>query len=154
WMVKKYAKGRITTNQNRLEATSFEMKYLFLSLAILAACLFYIIGMKYWNDGSPWRVVYLFFPGASGFRTVARYVTFLSLPMAIAFAFVVHCGMQRIALQKNPRMGMCLAAAMFAVIAFGLLEQFGRTSAFSKRAEIARLEKLAARLPEDCSSFY
>jgi len=154
WTVKKYAEGRITSDQNRLEATSFEMKYLFLSLAILAAGLFYVIGMKYWNDGSPWRLVYLYFPGASGLRTVARYVTFLSLPMAIAFAFVVHRGMQRIALQKNPRMGMCMAAAMFAVITFGLLEQFGRTAAFSKSAEIAWLDKLAARLPESCSSFY
>jgi hypothetical protein len=130
------------------------MKYLFLSLVILAACLFYVIGMKYWNDGSPWRFVYLFFPGASGFRTVARYVTFLSLPMAIAFAFVVHRGVQRITLQKNSRIKMCMAAAMFAVIAFGLSEQFGRTAAFSKSAEIAWLNKLAARLPENCSSFY
>lgn len=85
WMVKKYAKGHMTLNKNRLEGTNSEMSYLFLSLAILATSLFYIIGMKYWNDSSPWRFVYLFFPGAKGFRAVARYVTVLSLPMTIAF---------------------------------------------------------------------
>jgi hypothetical protein len=46
------------------------MNYLFLSLAILATRLFYIVGMKYWNDSSPWRFVYSVFPGAKGFRTV------------------------------------------------------------------------------------
>jgi hypothetical protein len=154
WMVKKYGKERTILNKNQLEATNSEMKYLFLSLVILAACLFYLIGMKYWNDASPWRFVYLFFPGAKGFRTVARYVAFLSFPMAIVFAFVVHRGMEKIADQKDPGIRMCMVAAMFAIVAFGLLEQFGRTASFSKSAEIARLNRLAAKLPDNCSSFY
>ncbi|MGH7801691.1 MAG: hypothetical protein ACREOW_13880 [Thermodesulfobacteriota bacterium] len=154
WMVKKYAKGHKTLNKNRLEGTNSEMNYLFLSLAILATSLFYIIGMKYLNDSSPWRFVYLYLPGAKGFRTVTRYVMVLSLPMAIAFAFVVHRGMQKISIQKNAIIRMCLTAGMFAVIAFGLFEQLGRAPAFSKSAEIAWLNKLAARLPENCSSFY
>jgi hypothetical protein len=154
WMLKKYAKGLITLNKNRLEGTNSEMNYLFLSLTILATSLFYIIGMKYWNDSSPWRFVYLFFPGAKGFRAVARYVTVLALPMAIAFTFVAHHGMQKISIQKNALIRMCLTVGMFAVIAFGLFEQLGRAPAFSKSAEIAWLNKLVARLPENCSSFY
>lgn len=154
WMVKKYARGHITLNKNRLEGTNSEMNYLFLSLAIIATSLFYIIGMKYWNDSSPWRFVYLYFPGAKGFRTVARYVTVLTLPMAIAFAFAVHGGMQKLSIQRNALIRMCLTVGMFAVIAFGLFEQLGGVPAFSKSAEIAWLNKLAARLPENCSSFY
>jgi hypothetical protein len=153
-MVKKYAKGHVTLNQNRLEGTNSEMNYLFLILVILATNLLYIIGMKYWNDVSPWRFVYLFFPGAKGLRTVARYVTVMTLPMAMAFAFVVHRGMQNISIQKNALVRMCLTAGMFAVIALGLFEQLGRAPAFSKSAEIAWLNKLATRLPENCSSFY
>jgi hypothetical protein len=154
WMVKKYAKGHTTLNKNRLEATNSEMNYLFLSLAVLATSLLYFIGMKYWNDSSPWRFVYLFFPGAKGFRTVTRYVTVLSLPMAIAFAFMVQYGMQKISSQKRVPVRLFLIFAMFVIVSFGLFEQFGRTASFSKSAEIAWLNKLAARLPENCSSFY
>ncbi len=70
-----------------------------------------------------------------------------------SFYLVVHRGMQKISVQKSALMRMCLTAGMFAVIAFGLFEQLGRTPAFSKSAEIAWLNKLAARLPENCSSF-
>jgi hypothetical protein len=154
WMVKRYGKQRSALNQNRLQSADSGMSYLFLSLAVLATILFYIIGMKYWNDGSPWRYVYLYVPGAKGFRAIARYVMVLSLPMAIAFAFVVHRAMHKISIQKRALNRMCLTAGMFAVIAFGLFEQLGRAPSFSKSAEIAWLNKLAARLPENCSSFY
>ena len=121
---------------------------------ILATTLFYAIGMKYWNDSSPWRLVYLFVPGADGLRGVARYVMFLALPMAIAFAVVIHQGMQRISVQQNARARRSLTAAMFAVIAFGMFEQLGRAPSISKTTELARLNRLAAKLPDDCASFY
>lgn len=154
WIVKKYANEHITLNMNRLEGTNPGTNYLFLSLVVLATSLLYLIGMKYWNDGSPWRFIYLYFPGAKGFRTVTRYVMVLSLPMAIAFAFMVQNGMQKISAQKKAPVRVFLTAAMIAVVSFGLFEQFGHNAAFSKSAEIAWLSKLAARLPENCSSFY
>jgi hypothetical protein len=154
WIAKKYAKAHITSNENRLEGAKREMNCLFLSLAILATNLFYIIGMKYWGDSSPWRFVYLYFPGAEGFRAIARYVMVLALPMAIAFAFMVHRGMQEISVQRRTLVRLSLTVAMFVIVSFGLFEQFGRAAAFSKSAEIAWLNKLAAKLPENCSSFY
>jgi len=110
--------------------------------------------MKYWNDVSPWYYVYQFFPGAKGFRTVVRYVTVLTLPMAIAFAFVMDAGLRKIAAQQKILLRRCLMCAVFVLVSFGLVEQFGRAAAFSKSAEMARLNKLAAKLPNNCSSFY
>lgn len=128
--------------------------YLFLSLLVLATTLFYAIGMKYWHDSSPWRLVYLFVPGADGLRGVARYVMFLALPMAIAFAVAIHRGTQRISTRQNPRVRWSMTVAMFAVIAFGVFEQFGRAQSISKTVELARLNRLASKLPDDCASFY
>ncbi len=153
WIVKRYANERIAFNRNR-EGIEPWTSYLFLSLAVLATTLVYIIGMKYWNGGSPWRFVYLYFPGADGFRTVTRYVTVLSLPMAIAFAFMVQHGMQKISAQKKVPVRAFLTAGMIAAVSFGLFEQFGHSAAFSKSAETAWLNNLASRLPENCSSFY
>jgi len=153
WIVARDTKKHIALNENPL-ATNSEMNYLFLSLAILATDLFYLIGMKYWNDISPWYYVYQFFPGAKGFRTVARYVTVLTLPMAIAFTFAMHIGLQKIATQKMLLVRLSLTCALFVVVSFGLFEQFGRAMAFSKSAEMARLDKLAVKLPDNCSSFY
>jgi len=153
WMLTRDAKKHIALNDDPL-ATNAEMNNVFLGMAILATNLFYLIGMKYWNDVSPWYYVYQFFPGARGFRTVARYVTVLTLPMAIAFTFVMHLGLQKIATQKRILVRVSLICAVFVLASCGLVEQFGRAAAFSKSAEMARLDKLAARLPDNCSSFY
>jgi hypothetical protein len=127
---------------------------LFLSLMILATTLFYLVGMKYWGGGSPWRLFYLLVPGAGSLRGVARYVMVLALPMAIAFAVVVHRSMQRISAQDSVLARRALAAALLAVLTFGLVEQFGRAPSISRTAELARLGRLSASLPEGCASFY
>jgi hypothetical protein len=160
WMLMVYTKShindsrkRIAINQNPLAAQS-DTNHLFLGVAILATNLFYLIGMKYWNGASPWYFVYRFIPGADGLRTVARYVIVLTLPMAIAFAFVMDAGLQKIARQKKTLLRRCLKCAVFVLVSFGLIEQFGRAAAFPKGAEIRRLGELAAKLPDNCSSFY
>ena len=153
WMITRDARKHIALNENPL-ATNSEANHLFLGVAILATNLFYLIGMKYWNDVSPWYYVYQFFPGARGFRTVARYVTVLTLPMAIAFAFVMEVVLRKIAAQEKTLLRRCLTCAVFVLVSFGLVEQFGRAAAFSKSAEMIRLDRLAAKLPDDCSSFY
>ena len=153
WMVIRDTKKHIALNENPL-ATNSEMNHLFLGVAILATNLFYLIGMKYGNDVSPWYYVYQFIPGANGFRTVARYVTVLTLPMAIAFTFVMDVGLRKIAAQEKLLFRRCLMCSVFVLVSFGLVEQFGRAAAFSKSAEMERLDKLAAKLPDNCSSFY
>jgi hypothetical protein len=154
WMLKKSATGHLTLPRKPSELPNPEMNDLSLSVAILATNLFYLIGMKYWNDISPWYYVYQFFPGANGFRSVARYVTVLALPMGVAFAFVVHLALEKISAQKKILLRWCLTCAVFMLASFGLAEQFGRAAAFSKSAATARLDKLAAKLPDNCSSFY
>jgi len=76
--------------------------------------------------------------------------------MAIAFAFAVQYGMQGVTRRKNGVARVCLAAAMLILITFGLFEQLnsGDGQYYSISAENARLEKLAAKLPENCSAFY
>jgi hypothetical protein len=127
---------------------------LFLALMVLATTLFYVIGMKYWRDVSAWRLVYSLVPGANGLRGVARYVMLLVLPMAIAFAVVVHRTMRRISAHEDARLRQSLAWAMLVIIGFGLGEQFGRAPSISRTVELARLNRLAATLPEGCTAFY
>jgi hypothetical protein len=130
---------------------------MFLALLILATTLFYLIGMRYGQDHSPWLLVYFGFPGASGIRAVARYSIMLCLPMAIAFAYLIHRVMQRISAQENRRLRNALSAALFITVGFGLFEQFSSKktfNGFSIKAENEYLKTQAANLPDNCSSFY
>ena len=156
WLIKKYAKIPAPRNRTDMNSQSWNnIGYLFLGLMILATNLLYIIGLQY-RGHSLWNYVYLSFPGARGIRAVARYVIVLALPMAIAFAFAVQYGMQGVTRRKNGVARVCLAAAMLILITFGLFEQLnsGDGQYYSISAENARLEKLAAKLPENCSAFY
>jgi len=156
WVIKKYAKIPASTNRTDMNDQSWNnIGYLFLGLMILATNLLYIIGLQY-RGHSLWNYVYLFFPGARGIRAVARYVIVLALPMAIAFAFAVQYGMQGIARRKSGVVRVFLAAAMLILITFGLFEQLNSSDGqyYSISAENARLEKLAVKLPENCSAFY
>lgn len=136
------------------EAATPGTQRLFLAALILATALFYAIGMKYWGGSSPWRLVYRFVPGADGLRAIARYVLVLALPMSIAFGMLVHRGLETISAQPTALARRGLTAALLAVVAFGIVEQFGRTPSFSRRKELSRLETLAASLPRDCAVFY
>ena len=78
-----------------------QLALLFLSLMILATTIFYCLGIKYGTDASLWKVVYYLFPGAKAIRAMSRYVIFLTLPIAIALAFVLDYGIARIASQKT-----------------------------------------------------
>lgn len=134
-----------------------QLKYMFLALLILVTSLFYILGMRYWSDYSPWMFVYSFFPGAKGIRAVARYVIFLALPMGIAFAFVIDYALKRISTWPGRAHRMTLTATLLVVIVFGLVEQFASKKNFNGfpiKAETAYLKTLAASLPDDCNSFY
>jgi hypothetical protein len=138
----------------RVERNTSVIKRVCLSAMILGVALFYAIGIKYWGAVSAWRLVYRFVPGADGLRAIARYVLVLTLPMSIAFAVAVHRGLQRISLQPTALARWGLNAALLAVVAFGIVEQFGRAPSFSGKAEMSRLEVLATSLPRNCAVFY
>ena len=136
------------------EGLSPRVQRLSLAALILATALFYAIAMKYWGGSSPWWLVYRFVPGADGLRAIARHVLVLALPMSIAFAVVLHRALQTISAHPTALARRGLTAALLAAVAFGIVEQFGRSPFFSARYERSRLEMLARSLPADCRVFY
>jgi len=140
----KYAKGR-----REFSAVS-ETNLLLLSQLIIATCLVYLLGLRYWNDFSPWQFVYAYVPGGQVVRAVARYALVLALPMSIAFAFLID----RISRRIHSRV---LFAVLFVFTVFGIEEQFAHkegSGGFSISAENRYLNRLAQSLPDNCSSFY
>jgi hypothetical protein len=127
---------------------------LVLAASMLASATIYLLAMRYWNGWSPWHLVYRFVPGASGLRAIARHVMILALPIAVGFAVLIDRAMRRISLEPAASARRMLTAALFAIAGFGILEQFGRATSFSGKAQMARLKSLAASLPADCSVFY
>ncbi len=152
--------------RNRKMSNGFGLPYneernkttqMFLALLVIATTLFYLLGMRYRNSFSPWELVYSHFPGAQGIRAVARYVILLTLPISIAFAYVIDRATRKISMGNRRPVRMTMYAALFVVIAFGLGEQFARNknfNGFSVKDENAYLKKLSAALPSNCSSFY
>ncbi len=130
----------------------------FLIALVSATTLFYLIGFNYGHDHSPWFFVHKFFPGAKAIRAVSRYVIFLTLPMAIAFSFVIQRGLRWASQQNDSRRRRALTATVVLVAAFGIFEQFGvfkvGGTGFSKKAEEAYLKAMANKLPSDCTAFY
>ena len=132
-------------------------KLLFLAQLIIATSLVYVLGMRYWNDFSPWQFIYSYVPGGQVVRAVARYALVLALPMGIAFAFLLHFLIQKISQQTNSTRRTVLFAGVIVLATFGLVEQFGSKegfNGFSIRDENQYLNGLAQSLPNDCSSFY
>lgn len=130
----------------------------FFAALVVATTLFYMIGFNYGNNHSPWFYVNEFLPGAKAIRAVSRYVIFLTLPMAIAFAFLLEKGIKRAAKYRRKRTRIALIAVLTIVAAFGVFEQFGvfkiGGTGFSKRVEEAYLSAMAAKLSSDCTTFY
>lgn len=127
---------------------------LFLGLLVLSTSLFYLIGMRWWNGYSAWRLVYAFFPGGKSLRAISRYVIVLALPMAVVFAFLIQYLLGRISRYEKLWKRVCLWAALFAVVGFGLFEQLAGGYGMSIRAENSYLARLAKELPDNCGSFY
>lgn len=147
----------ISRRQAAICSSHSETNLLFLSQLIFATCLVYVLGMRYWNDFSPWQYVYAYVPGGQVVRAVARYALVLALPMGIAFAFVIDLLIRKISAQTQLARRRFLFASLFVVTTFGLVEQFGRKEGFggfSISAENEYLNRLAQSLPDDCSAFY
>lgn len=156
WLIKR---NRKTSNGYRPvnNEEHYKTTLMFVALLVIATTLFYLLGMRYGDNYSPWKLVYSSFPGAHGIRAVARYVILLTLPMSIAFAFVIDRAMVKISFRNRWPARITMYAVLFVVIALGLGEQFARKknfNGFSVRAENAYLKKLSATLPNNCSSFY
>jgi hypothetical protein len=121
----------------------------FLFVAILSVNLLMILALQY-HGHSLWRAVYELVPGARSIRAVSRFIIVAALPMSIAFAFAAEQTQQWIGRRAG------LNVMFSALIAFGLFEQFNRGDGqyYSIRSENERLQRLAAKLPGDCTAFY
>lgn len=156
WLVVRHRKA-VTEDRRITLGGQSNLAQMFLGILILATNLFLLIGMRYGNDHSPWSFVYIAVPGAQGVRAVSRYAIMLCLPLAIAFAYFIQYTGKRISALTNHRLRTPLSVALFAVVSFGLFEQFARPkpfNGFSIKAENEYLSRQTARLPDNCSSFY
>lgn len=128
----------------------------FLGIMVLATTAFYLLGFKY-GGHSPWFYIYQYFPGGGAIRAVSRYVIFLTLPMAIAFAYALSQGLAYATTQTNDKKRP-LKFILIGLMVFGVVEQLGVNkisgTGFSKRVEEAYLTTMASNLPSDCNSFY
>jgi hypothetical protein len=125
-------------------------------LAILAVDVVLVLALQY-RGYTPWWAVYHLVPGAQGIRAVARSVIVLALPMAILFAVAIHRLSQWILSRRPSLFRSGFVGALILLLAFGVVEQLNGASylnSYSIPAENARMERLAARLPADCSVFY
>jgi hypothetical protein len=127
---------------------------MFLAAMVLASWAFLVLGLKYGEAASPWRFVHAWVPGAGAVRAVARYVLLLTLPLSIGCAWLIDMGLRWAAQRRRPIVARGAYALIVVLASFGLSEQIGSSGGFSKRAELAYLEALAADLPADCEVFY
>ena len=149
WLIKRHS--------NATPQSEREIGTLFIAIMVLATSIFYLIGFKYAGH-SLWSYVYQYFPGARAIRAVSRYVVFLTLPMSIGFAYGLHRALEFAARQDNQKRRKQLTAGILIIAAVGVFEQFGvfrvHGKGFSKRIEESYLKAMAAKLPNDCTSFY
>ncbi|MDX6499405.1 MAG: hypothetical protein QOG23_2665 [Blastocatellia bacterium] len=155
WRLRKSPNEIAVTNRS---LNAYTAAPAFLMALVFATTLFYLIGFNYWHDHSPWFFVYKYFPGAKAIRAVSRYVIFLSLPMAIAFAYVIERGLQWAATRKTRAKRRVLSVIILVIASFGIFEQFGvfkvGGTGFSKKTEEAYLKAMANKLSNDCAAFY
>jgi Domain of unknown function (DUF4214) len=155
WMIRRFW-SRSETALSRV--TVSDAAPAFLTALVVATMLFYIIGFNYGNNHSPWFYVNEYLPGAKAIRAVSRYVIFLTLPMAIAFAWLIERGIKRVAKYRRKRTRIALTAVLTIVAAFGIFEQFGvfkiGGTGFSKRVEETYLRAMTTKLASDCTTFY
>lgn len=130
-----------------------QQKYLWPAVLAGAVMAYYLLGMTYWNNHSPWWVVFKYIPGAASIRAVARYALVTALPIAILLALFVDTTWKKILLRSTAQKFIFIPALCLGV-GFLLVEQFGRQFTFSKVAEYDRARMLSARLDPTCDHFF
>ena len=158
WIIATHRKANASSSQSSTSVLNArQLGMLFLACLILATSLFYVFGFRY-GDHSPWYLIYRFFPGGGAIRGVSRYVIFLTLPIAIAFAYVINRGLEYAAHESTPLRRKAIRAALLLLGGLFVFEQFGvpkiGATGFSVKLEKVYLSTMAARLTKDCQAFY
>jgi hypothetical protein len=154
-LTKEFLNSRFANGNDIRKVPGHDVGRTFLALIILTTNIFCILGLQF-RGHTLWKVVYVLVPGAKAIRAVARYAIVLALPMSIAFAFIVQYSINEIASRKDLLTRAFRGVVLFFVVTFGLFEQLndGYGMYYSIRAENARIDRLAAKLPQDCAAFY
>lgn len=128
----------------------------FTAVAVLATALFVLLGFKYPGDVSPWRIIYEVVPGGGSIRAVSRYIIFIALPLSVFVGFAFQALLERIKAVPRPLDRALFAAALLLWGGVMVFEQVGLPPypAFSKSADLSRLEYLSEKLPAQCKAFY
>ena len=122
---------------------------------LLGTAAFCLLAFDY-GGFSPWKYIYEFVPGVSALRALGRCSVVLALPLSILLAaFVDWAGKRAVQLKSQPKGWMAkglLAFFLFCV----LFEQtaFPPAPGFAKKQDLARLERLSSKLPENSEPFY
>ena len=114
---------------------------------------YYLWGMMYWSNHSPWWIVFKFIPGAASIRAVARYALVTALPIAIGLALLSDLAWQK-TLRLAPRVSLGARALLATIVILILAEQFGRQLTFSKTEEFTKMTALSQQLEPSCDNFY
>jgi len=154
-LMKEFVNSRSVDRTDIAKALDHDAGRIFFAVMILATDIFCMLGLQF-RGHTLWKMVYILVPGAKAIRAVARYAIVLAFPMAIAFAFIVQYGINQIASRKSVFLRASLGTVLFIVVIFALFEQLNDSYGmnYSIRAENARINKLASKLPQDCAVFY
>jgi hypothetical protein len=121
----------------------------FLIALVLSVTAYYLLGMKYFGH-SPWWFAFHTVPGIKSVRAVARYVIVVALPLGIGLAYALDALLAQAREAHKPWQ----VAALTGLAALALVEQVGTRQGYDKAREWARLQRLAAQVPDDCAAFY
>jgi hypothetical protein len=125
------------------------------SAVLLGTVLLCLMAFQY-GAFSPWKWVYQWVPGISALRALGRWSVALALPLSILLSFFLDRAWAGCAKFQE---SWSVLAGKGLVILFGLCVIYEQTAfppapAFSKRQELARLDRLIAKLPENSGPFY
>lgn len=113
-------------------------------LAVLTGAALQLLMLSWPGGHSAWWVVWRYFPGAQGLRSVQRLELLVTLAMAVWFGALVDRAMRRPA----------LAAVTAVLFAAGAAEQIGGTESYSGRHAEALSRWVGEALPPSCRASY
>ena len=138
-------------NRRRIPETTCDHQFLTQTLAmtVVASC---ILCMRLSSNGvSFWWIVFRLFPGGTSIRAVARYLLFLSLPLAVAAALMGNEVSRKWKEKKT-----LYFILMTGIVVFAFLAGIHTDGVFANwtKAESEEFLSNVPAPPEDCESFY
>jgi hypothetical protein len=119
---------------------------LIIAVLLFASLVIVLLGIQV-GGRSPWYVLYRFFPGGAGVRSVSRYILTLSLPLAVGLAYLLDRFLSR----PHSRAASALVAAAVLAIAS---EQLALSRTYSADTAERFHRSIANLIDPRCGAFY